>query len=446
MIVRFARSGTSFKGVSAYLSHDPDRAITQNRVAWTHTLNLAHDHLPSAVHEMVSTCRDADVLKAQAGIASGSAVGKPVKHFSLNWHPGEQPEREAMVAAVEAFLMHMGWQEHQALLVAHNDRLHAHVHVVVNAVHPETGRKLDDGFEHRRAQSWALGYEQAAGRILCPERLKNPAAREPAMPRPVWQRFKESIANDVAADAMHMPELSAGAPIRAVSAHPQDQEWADLKRAQREERIDFFAQGRDLYKAVAQAAYRETRAALRSQWASYYAASRSDPHSARLPAMRAELIEHQARLIEEHRSVASNELRQWRDEAYRALLDAQKEERHEFARARERGEAFRRPESRTAIMPSLPLLVESGGSPDAWRQDAIQRPLVWTGQAGMVAQNRAAMRWLDRAGRRTASPVSPVQSYYPPREIIDRVYDRRGAIAAGVRPRSMDKSVGVEPD
>ena len=71
MIVRFAKPGKSFKGLAAYLTHDPDKAKTAERVAWTHTLNLANDHIPSAVDEMLWSYRAADQLKRQAGVAAG---------------------------------------------------------------------------------------------------------------------------------------------------------------------------------------------------------------------------------------------------------------------------------------------------------------------------------------------------------------------------------------
>ena len=54
-------------------------------MAWTDTLNPAHDHIESAVHEMYTTCLDADLLKQEAGIRpGGSKVEKPIKHVSLN--------------------------------------------------------------------------------------------------------------------------------------------------------------------------------------------------------------------------------------------------------------------------------------------------------------------------------------------------------------------------
>ena len=74
--------GGSFKGLATYLMHDP-KAETAERVDWTHTLNLANDHIPSAVSEMLWTARYAEVLKQQAGIrAGGRTTENPVKHFS----------------------------------------------------------------------------------------------------------------------------------------------------------------------------------------------------------------------------------------------------------------------------------------------------------------------------------------------------------------------------
>ena len=122
MIIRILSSGKSFTGAANYLTHDPE-AQTDERVAWTHTLNLANDHVPSAVDEMLWTARNAELLKQEAGIrAGGRATENPVKHLSLNWSPEDHPTREHMIESTEEFLRHMKWQEHQALLVFHSDK------------------------------------------------------------------------------------------------------------------------------------------------------------------------------------------------------------------------------------------------------------------------------------------------------------------------------------
>ena len=123
MIVKISGSGKSFSGLAQYLMHDPEKAQTTERVAWTYTHNLANDFVPSAVDEMLWTTRDAELLKQEAGVrAGGRATESPVKHVSLNWAIEDDPSQRHMIATSEQFLRSMGWSEHQAILVAHDDK------------------------------------------------------------------------------------------------------------------------------------------------------------------------------------------------------------------------------------------------------------------------------------------------------------------------------------
>ena len=90
--------------------------------------------------------------------------------MSLAWAPGERPTREEMCAAADSFMKAIGWAEHQAVYVAHNDTRHFHLHLIVNRVHPHTGRTLNDWQERKRAQKWAHAYEQQQGTVLCAAR------------------------------------------------------------------------------------------------------------------------------------------------------------------------------------------------------------------------------------------------------------------------------------
>src|SRR5258708_7781642 len=86
MIVKIRPLGRSFSKLALYLSHDPKHAETSERLDWTRTLNCAHDHVPSAVHEMYTTWLDGPALKQAAGVrAGGRRIEKPVKHHSLSW-------------------------------------------------------------------------------------------------------------------------------------------------------------------------------------------------------------------------------------------------------------------------------------------------------------------------------------------------------------------------
>jgi hypothetical protein len=324
MIVKISGSGKSFKGLSTYLTHDPN-AISDKRVAWTHTLNLANDHVPSAVDEMYWTAQNGELLKQEAGIrAGGRSTENPVKHISLNWAPDDKPAPEHMIATSQGFLKHMGWSEHQAILIAHEDKSYKHVHIMLNVVHPETGLRLNDGFEQRRAQVWALEYEQEQGRIHCEQRQKNAGDREENMPRNIWMAFQANEKEFSRAEKIMSENASE------IPENPKNAEWKILKEFQRDERIDFFAQGKAEFAALRNAIYREVREEFRGRWADFYEMRKNGADAEFLATAKAQLVADQKAVLEPRRDEACQELRESRDIRYRELLDDQKEMRAEL--------------------------------------------------------------------------------------------------------------------
>ena len=328
MIVCILSSGSSFKGLATYLTHDPEAKSTE-RVGWTHTLNLAHDDALSAVDEMYWTARNAELLKQEAGIrAGGRATEHTVKHLSLNWSPDDHPTQEHMIEATEDFLRHMKWQEHQALLVAHEDKAHPHVHVMLNVVHPETGLALDDSFERRRAQAWALEYEREQGNIRCENRLKDARDREDGPTRPAWMAFQgaqKTFEENERVLAARAPEIDI-APENPGTREAR--EWEFLKTLQREERVAYFAEGKKAFSDLRLSIYREVREEFRPQWADYYDAAKNGAEPDALKEMKAALLGEQKAVLEARRDEACTELRQTRNHVYRELLDGQRDMRH----------------------------------------------------------------------------------------------------------------------
>jgi hypothetical protein len=335
MIVRILSKGKSFSGLANYLSHDADQAKTSERVAWTHTHNLANDDVPCAVNEMVWTARDAELLKQQAGIrAGGRATENTVKHFSLNWAPDDRPTREHMIDTTEDFLRRMQWQDHQAIVVAHNDKAYAHVHVMLNVVHPETGLRLNDDFERRRAQAWALEYERAQDRIHCEQRLKSLEEREAAMPRNIWVAFQENQKEFFRAENSLREN---DAILRDDAKNRRNSEWQILKEIQRNERTAFFADGKLQFSELRLSIYREVREEFREKWADFYSARRNGADPDSLAALKAEIVAEQKTVLETRRDEACKTLRESRDVLYRHLLDDQKEARADLRSRQEVG-------------------------------------------------------------------------------------------------------------
>lgn len=205
MMAKIVSKGTSFKGLAAYLLHDPDRAKTSNRVEWTSTRNLATHNPDAAWRVMAATAMEASTLKKEAGVSSrGNKAKTTALHMVLSWHDEEAANltKEEMLRAAVAALEEIGADKHQALIVCHNDGK-PHVHIALNRVSPEDGRTFDPSYDRLALSRWAQKYEEQrleAGitdRIYCEERVLNNAARDRGqftrgqkdIPRAVFEKF-----------------------------------------------------------------------------------------------------------------------------------------------------------------------------------------------------------------------------------------------------------------
>lgn len=181
MVPKINNQGHSFKGIIAYLMHDKKSLETSERVRWYETGNMLTDDPEKAAKIMAWTDLSADHLKEQSG---GSKAGRKtekgaVYHFSLAWHGDEKPDAKHQQEYALETLKKLNLQDHQYVLVAHNDTDHDHVHVVVNLTHPENGIRADLKFDKRKMQELALEYEKEHG-IYCENRFKNEREREKA--------------------------------------------------------------------------------------------------------------------------------------------------------------------------------------------------------------------------------------------------------------------------
>jgi hypothetical protein len=218
----------------------------------------------------------------------------------------------------------MGWQEHQAIVVAHTDKRYAHAHVMVTTIHPETGLKLDDNFERRRTQEWALEYELAQDRVHCQQRLKQPEDREKAAPRNIWMAFQQNERNFERAEN----QLEKSEPISIDDVkNRKNSEWQMLKQIQRDERGAFFAEGKSEFSQLRNSIYREVRGQFRDRWSAFYASERAGADPESLAALKAGLVSDQKAVLHALRDEAFSELRESRDMCYRALLNDQREAR-----------------------------------------------------------------------------------------------------------------------
>lgn len=155
-------AGTSsrrdFGGLATYLAHGRS-GHEHERVDWAIGRNIGTNDPEIA----------AALMRATA--AENVRVRYPAYHLTISFDPRDQVTREQMEQVAVRVLDDLGLSEHQAILVAHNDRAHAHVHIMVNRVHPDTKlaweRWQDRPTIERvlREQERALGLREVAGRL-----------------------------------------------------------------------------------------------------------------------------------------------------------------------------------------------------------------------------------------------------------------------------------------
>lgn len=315
-----AGKGWSFAGTVQYITHDV-QADTQERVDFVQTVNLRTGDPEKAAKIMAWTAINANMLKADAGLkATGRKSGPPVFHYSLNWEPSEDPSHEEMTHAALETLKVLGYEAHQAVLAVHTDKAHKHIHVVVNRVHPETGKMHNPEHDKKKLQRWAYGYEKERGKIYCLDRAikheKDPALRaeykrqkdqeiaqgvtRESQPRPQWEAEQEAqYPNSGRAKALKTElakRVKQLVETNRANYQRRMQESQTLKDRQKQERRQFFEQHNEKYRnlksfndaaqgRVSRDQYRQDKAALWEKHCEQFQSLRAELKAKNAPAV-----------------------------------------------------------------------------------------------------------------------------------------------------------------
>ena len=258
MVPAITAGGRSFRGAALYYLHDKRQdgeaeRFTSDRVAWVETVNLPTGDPERAWRIMAHTALAQAELKAAAGTkATGRKLKNPVFAYSLAWHPGERPTKAEMIEAARASLEAQGLEEHQAIILCHDDEPQAHVHIIVNRVHPATGKAATLSNSKLKLSQWAEAYERKRGKVFCPQRVRNNArrsrgefVRHPRTPRPVFE-FNRATGND------HLGAVFAATAQRQQDAHLHEigrtmkrshaRQWRELEQVYRDARRTLHGQ------------------------------------------------------------------------------------------------------------------------------------------------------------------------------------------------------------
>jgi hypothetical protein len=200
-VIATTSSGRRFYALARYLLHGRSGDDAE-RVAWTAGRNLGVDDPELAAAIMQAT--------ANANLQ----VEAPVYHLTINFDPTDPVTPEQMQAVADRVLKDLGLVDHEALMVAHRDRDHPHVHIMVNRVHPETGVAWDRWQDRPRiertlrALERELGLREVAGRLYQldgqepPERVQLTSGERRQAERTGELAFPDRVRS-------HLPELQA---------------------------------------------------------------------------------------------------------------------------------------------------------------------------------------------------------------------------------------------
>lgn len=228
--------GSGFKGLLRYLHEGRKGEENPHRVIWAEARNLPNTD-PMVV---------AGIMRATTSLSRGTK--RPVYHLPISWPPEEQPPKEVQMQVAEQLIADLGLSEHQHLIVAHDDGDCPHIHIVVNTVHPESGRVWNAWRDVYRIMESLERQEQELGlRIVDrpdldewrkgerdPDRKKDPsrgeklrAAREDDAPLAKWsetemRRIRSDITNHFK-DATSWTELESRLEAHGLNLRPAGQ-------------------------------------------------------------------------------------------------------------------------------------------------------------------------------------------------------------------------------
>ena len=193
MLAKVAPPTNDFHALARYLVRGKGGRADAIRVAWTLAHNLPTDDPDLAAKIMAATA------------ALSPRTRRAVYHLMIAWAPEERPTIEIMQLIARETLARAGLGAHQVLVMGHGDTPHAHLHMMINRVHPGIGiawrtsqdyarfdrimRDLAEAYGFRAVPAHTFAPDETDGLVKLPDSRATHAARRGASTsRPQWSR------------------------------------------------------------------------------------------------------------------------------------------------------------------------------------------------------------------------------------------------------------------
>lgn len=211
------RQPASFRASARYMAGLTNK-LSPDRVAWVLERNLG------------TTDPDVAALAMDAIAEKSERCKQPAYHLIISFDKNDAAKRkvspEVMRTIAERAIERLGLGEHQALIFAHKDTEHPHLHILANRVHPVTGKAQTMRFDKTRMLDFAR--EQAAEFGLNPPRERALAKERTSGRSPgdgeYWRARREGRLPDEAFGRQEVADIK-----RTIWGDFQDAtNWGDL--------------------------------------------------------------------------------------------------------------------------------------------------------------------------------------------------------------------------
>lgn len=234
MLAQLERPTNDFYALARYLIHGREQPSNPKRVAWIMAHNLGTDDpelaakLMTATAEMSKRCRAASY------------------HAMIAWREDERPTPEAMREIARKTLELAGLAEHQALIVGHGDKVHPHLHMMINRVHPETGRAWSTSHDYRRFDRIMRQLSEEHRFAYVPPHSFHPELTD-QLPKAPNSNATYAARGGARTDRPQWPRAQARAYGKSVSEKlDKAASWEDIERAFAEDGLTLEEKGEGL--------------------------------------------------------------------------------------------------------------------------------------------------------------------------------------------------------
>lgn len=159
-------TGNGFRSTISYVHKEHEKDLPQDKKPEVIEKNLVFGNTPEMARQMRFVSN------------ANSRISKPVMHISVSFDAKEKLSEDQRQTAVQSVLKEMGVksEDHQFLIVKHNDTANPHYHIVLNKVDLD-GKKLNLGFDGKKEEFIKNRLQVIADKIEQEQGLKRTEGR-----------------------------------------------------------------------------------------------------------------------------------------------------------------------------------------------------------------------------------------------------------------------------